>query len=107
MADQDHPGGGRATLLALAEPDRGVLVHFGCRGNVPVQLDDGFWAEAHTLRRHYGLTIAAAEALRRWGADTTLDDLQRRAVCTICGGRMAMVTIHVPTPEPLITGMRG
>jgi hypothetical protein len=109
MAGDDHGGGGRATLRSLAEPDNGVLVHFGCRGHVAVQLEDGFWAEAHTLRRHYGLSILASVALQRWGAETTLDDLERRAVCSVCGARApkARVTIHVPSPPAPITGMHA
>jgi hypothetical protein len=35
----------------------------------------GFRGELHKYQRHYGLTVTAAEALERWGAETTLDDL--------------------------------
>ncbi|MGH3429920.1 MAG: hypothetical protein ACRDQZ_20520 [Mycobacteriales bacterium] len=88
-----------ATLRHFAKPDRGILVHFGCSAHVPVTLADGFHTELHTLRRHYGWTLPAADALERWGAGTTLADLERRAVCSICGARRpkARVSIHVPT----------
>ncbi len=88
-----------ATLRQLTEPERGILIHFGCRASVPVDLGNSFGGELHTLRRHYGWTLPAAEALERWGAETTLDDLERRAVCSICGARRpkASVSIHVPT----------
>jgi hypothetical protein len=62
-----------ATLRHLAESPRGVLVHFDCSANVPVELENGFWGEQHKLSRHYGLTLPAAEALERWGAETTLE----------------------------------
>ncbi len=88
-----------ASLRHLAEPDRGILVCFGCSANVAVPLDNGFSGELHKLSRPYGLTLKATEALERWGAETTLDDLERRAACSICGARRpkASVSIHVPT----------
>jgi hypothetical protein len=89
-----------ATLAHLAVPERGILVHFGCRANVTVDLGNGFHGELHTLRRHYGWTLPAAEALGRWGATTTLDQLERRARCRICGSRgqpYVSVSLHVPT----------
>jgi hypothetical protein len=88
-----------ATLRHLAEPERGILVHFDCSANVSVPIDNGFWGEQHKLSRHYGLTLRATEALERWGPDTTLRDLERRAVCSICGARRpeVSVSIHVPT----------
>jgi hypothetical protein len=69
-----------ATLRHLVEPERGVPVHFDCSANVPVAMENGFWGERHKLSRHYGWTLTAAEALERWGADTTLDDLERRGL---------------------------
>ncbi len=92
-----------ATLRHLAEPERGILVHFDCSASVSVEMENGFWGELHKLRRHYGWTVPAAEALERWGPDTTLEELERRAVCSICGARRpkARVSIHVPTgPVP-------
>jgi hypothetical protein len=88
-----------ATLRHLTEPPRGILICFGCSASVPVDLGNGFRGELHTLKRHYGWTLPATEARVRWGADTTLDDLERRAVCSICGARRpkARVSIHVPT----------
>jgi len=95
--------GPSATLRQLAEPERGILVCFGCSAHVSVPMENGFVGELHKLRRHYGWTIPAAEALERWGPETTLEDLERRAMCSICGARRpkAGVTIHVPTgPAP-------
>ena len=88
-----------ATLRHLAAPERGILICFGCSANVPVEMDNGFWGERHKLSRHYGWTVTAGQALERWGAETTLDDLERRAVCSICGARRprVSVSIHVPT----------
>jgi hypothetical protein len=58
----------------------------------------GFWGELHMLSRHYGWTLPAADALVRWGAETTLTDLERRARCSVCGARRPKVTVslHVP-----------
>jgi hypothetical protein len=88
-----------ATLAHLAVPERGILVHFGCSAHVAVETGNGFWSELHTLSRHYGWTLPAADALARWGAATTLADLERRARCSICGARRpkVSVSIHVPT----------
>jgi hypothetical protein len=88
-----------ATLAHLAVPERGILVHFDCNAQVPVEVDNGFCGELHMLSRHYGLTLPAADALARWGAEATLADLERRARCSICGARRpkVSVTIHVPT----------
>jgi len=88
-----------ANLRHLTEPERGILIHFGCSASVPVDLDNGFRGELHMLRRHYGWTLPAADALARWGAETTLADLERRARCSICGARRpkVSVSIHVPT----------
>ncbi len=97
-----------ATLRHLAEPDRGILVSFGCSAAVSVPMENGFIGELHKLSRHYGLTLPAAEALERWGAETTLDDLERRAVCSICGARRpkARVSIYVPT-SPVVDASPG
>jgi hypothetical protein len=91
-----------ATLAHLAIPDRGILVHFGCSAHVAVQVDNGFWGELHMLSRHNGWTLPAADALARWGGETTLADLGRRARCAICGARRpkVSVSIHVPTWRP-------
>jgi hypothetical protein len=88
-----------ATLGYLADPDRGILVHLGCRANVPVQMPDGFWTELHVMRRRYGRTVTAAEAVELWGPATTLEEIERRAACAICGARRPLVTVslHVPT----------
>ena len=43
------------SIRSLANPDCGVLVHFGCRGHMPVQLDDGFWAELTQSTRSQSL----------------------------------------------------
>jgi hypothetical protein len=97
-----------AALAHLAIPERGVLVHFDCSATVPVQIDNGFWGEKHKLSRHYGWTLTAAAALERWGPDATLDDLERRAVCSICGARRpkVSVSIHVPT-SPVADASQG
>jgi|SRR5579872_5174932 len=87
-----------ATLAWLAIPDRGVRVHFGCRNHVSVQQPDGFWAELHTLRNHYGQTLSAAEALARWGPDVTLQALQRRLRCSVCGARAPKVSVSTSSP---------
>jgi len=88
-----------ATLAHLAIPERGILVCFGCSAHVAVALDNGFQSELHMLSRHYGWTLPASDALGRWGAETTLADLERRARCSICGARRpkVSVSIHVPT----------
>jgi len=98
-----------ATLRHLADPPRGILVCFGCSARVSVDIGSGFSGELHMLKRHYGWTLPAAEALERWGAETTLEDLERRAVCSICGARRpkARVSIHVPTGGPSTSPSSG
>jgi len=98
-----------ATLAHLAVPERGILVHFGCSAAVRVETGNGFSGELHMLSRHYGWTLPASEALTRWGAATTLADLERRARCSICGARppKVSVSIHVPTEPALVAGHTG
>ncbi len=99
MAGEDREASLAATLAHLAVPDRGILIHFGCRKSVPVALEGGF-SELHTLKHHYGWTLPAGEALALWGAATTLYQLEGRARCCVCGARgqpYVSVSLHVPT----------
>jgi hypothetical protein len=84
-----------ATLGWLAS--QGAKVHFACARRVYVDGDlPGEVFELHTLKRHYGLTVSATEAVARWGAATRLDALGRAARCVICGGQGARVHVSAP-----------
>jgi hypothetical protein len=48
--------------------------------------------------RHYGLTLPAAEAAHRCGAQTTLVQLRPKVKCKLCGARWPNVAIEVSTP---------
>jgi hypothetical protein len=61
-----------ATLGWLA--GRGTRIHITC-GNGRCD---------HMAANHYGLTLGADEAARRWGDDTTLVHRLRRKVQAIC-----------------------
>jgi hypothetical protein len=97
-----------ASLGWLAEPDRGITIHFTCHNSVP-QERDGFAGELHQFEGVYGWSIDAVSAAARWGPATTLEQLERKAVCKLCGARSpkVRVSLHVPTPPELIAGAGG
>ena len=85
-----------ASLASLAA--KNGRVHINCRNHVPRQVPDGFWTEIHSLNRHYGWTLSATDAMANWGPETTLADLERRAVCKVCGARQPHVVVECSTP---------
>ena|SRR5579871_5153298 len=87
-----------ATLGWLAELNDAKL-HFDCGRSVYVEAPHGTPGERfelHRLKSHYGMTIGAAEAAARWGADIMVWQLERRARCIICGGRGARIDVSSP-----------
>jgi hypothetical protein len=55
--------------------------------------------ELHMLKGHPGLHLSAAEAAKRWGAETTLDQVVRRGRCALCGARWPDLAIETSTPS--------
>jgi hypothetical protein len=52
------------------------------------------------LARHWGTTLAHAEAVRAWGEAITLPELKARARCRVCGRKgFAMVEVSSPGPR--------
>ena len=76
-----------ATLGSLAAQEG--RVHINCRNP---RCD-------HMAARHYGWSMQASEAVDRWGRDTTLADIRRRAVCKLCGAREPLVEVECSTPS--------
>jgi hypothetical protein len=74
------------TLGSLAAKD--ARVHISCRNP----------SCDHMAARHYGLTLPAAEAAHRCGAQTTLVQLRPKVKCKLCGARWPNVAIEVSTP---------
>lgn len=54
----------------------------------------------HKAARYYGLSLHAREAAQRWGGETTMNDLRRRAVCKLCGSRWPKIEVEISRPTP-------
>ena len=78
------------TLGALAAKE--ARVHISCRNP----------SCDHLKANHYGLTLQAAEAAKRWGAETTLLQLRPKVICKLCGARWPNVAIEVSAPAAKI-----
>jgi len=87
-----------ATMGWLA--GQGCGVHLTCTRRVYVAGDmPGESFELHMLKGHSGLHMSAAEAVERWGAETSLDQVVRRARCRLCGARWPDLAIETSTPS--------
>ncbi len=84
-----------ATLGWLAERNCGV--HITCASRVYVPGDMlGETFELHMLRGEYGLSLSAVEAVERWGAEATLEQVRAKSRCKVCGERNARIEVSVP-----------
>jgi hypothetical protein len=56
------------------------------------------------FHRHYGLTLKAADAMV-WLGNITLEEIQLRARCSLCGHRGARVSVSCSTPMDAKMGL--
>ena len=76
-----------ATLGWLA--GRQARVHITC-GNTACD---------HMAARHCGWTLSAGEAVERWGAETTLEQIRTRGRCKLCGELSARIDVSTPAAK--------
>jgi hypothetical protein len=82
----DHSRMHSASLASLAAQDG--RVHINCHNP----------GCDYMRARRYGWSMQAEEAVERWGGETTLADIRRRAVCIVCGAREPQVVVECSTP---------